>query len=161
MIFICPDGALDLQPLARFLWRAPAIPERLVLVRLLTEMVPRVAEGRRVQLEEHDQGVCLVTLLSGYDDEPDVPNLLQHVSSLRNRLPQALYCVAHSVPAGVPGQGMVGWRRRLHALLAKLTVPPERYLNLPCDRTLIIDRAGTVWSRPSSPEVAFSIGCRA
>lgn len=160
IIFICPDGALDLQPLAHFLWRAPAIPERVVLVRLLTEMVPHVAAGRRVQMEEHDHGVCLVTLLSGYDDAPDIPNLLQRVSSLSDHLPQALYCVACSVPTRVHGQEVVGWRRRLHALLAKLTVPTESYLNLPIDRTLIIDRAGTVWSAPSSPEIAFAMGRR-
>jgi KUP system potassium uptake protein len=114
--------------------------ERVLLVRVVTEHIPRVAPMDRTAVRSLGSGFWQVDVHFGFAETPDVPRALcaaaipgppldpQTVSFFTGR--------AHIEP--LPEGGMVRWRERLYAALAHVATRQTEFFHIPLDRVIEI-----------------------
>lgn len=112
--------------------------ERVVLLTVATEEVPRVPEEERVEIERFDDRFSRVLLRYGYMEEPDVPAALKSI-----RPPQIELSSRPTFFLGKEGiipsrrrRGMALWRERLFAWMSRNTPSALFSFCLPPDQTI-------------------------
>ena len=112
------------------------VSERVILLTVETTDRPHVPPEESLQIERLRAGFWRVIAEVGYQDNPDVPRLLEASPELELDPAETSYYVNHVtlIPGG--GTGMAGWRRRLFAVLYRNANPATRYFNLPVDRVV-------------------------
>lgn len=140
VVVASPELHFDAGTLVRYMASVGGLPKDVLLVRLRTEFVPHVP--RRNQIEAAAlgdvEGLQIVTLRLGYDDDVDLPRALSANPSTRDLAEQAVYCIS-TKPLAIDSQApMSAWRRWLFAALARHCPPTTEYLRLPRDRTVTV-----------------------
>ena len=69
--------------LLRYLTQTSALPEKLVILSVLTADVPEVEEAERVEIHGMGHGVYRVTAHTGFMETPDVPQILAQARQTR------------------------------------------------------------------------------
>jgi KUP system potassium uptake protein len=114
------------------------VHQHVILLTLKTTGAPHVPEQERLTIERLRLGFVTITARLGYQDAPDVPEVLRLArrEGLDVDVDNASYYVNHVslIPNG--GVGMAGWRKQLFALLYKNSTPAARYFEIPPDRVL-------------------------
>ncbi len=115
--------------------------EHVVVVSVETVGVPFVPEDERVVLDDlhiPDDGVSLVKLRYGFQDEPNVPNALR--GSTNDGVPidvdGATYFLSRVTIAPTRGGGMAPWRKRLFTLLNRNAAGRVQYFCLPDEQVV-------------------------
>jgi KUP system potassium uptake protein len=116
-----------------------------VIVSIQTLNVPHVPEADQVIIDDlgyKDDGISHVTARVGFQDEHDVPRILELARERgleRDCDPvTASYFVSRMtiVPTGAPG--MASWRKKLFVAIARNSANPVVYFALPDDRTVVM-----------------------
>jgi KUP system potassium uptake protein len=114
--------------------------ERVLLVRVVTEHIPRVAPAERAAVRSLGSGFWQVDLHFGFAETPDVPRVLCGATIPGPPLdPQAVSFFtgrAHIEP--LPEGGMAHWRERLYAALAHVATRQTEFFHIPLDRVIEI-----------------------
>ncbi|MDQ3631550.1 MAG: potassium transporter Kup, partial [Actinomycetota bacterium] len=92
--------------------------EHVVVVSVTTAGVPHVPEKERVEVDDlliPDDGIALVKLRYGFQDEPNVPAELRRADAhgLHVDVDQATYFLSRVTIAPTGSRGMARWRKRL------------------------------------------------
>ncbi|MEU3644864.1 potassium transporter Kup [Lentzea sp. NPDC034063] len=119
--------------------------ERVVIVSIETEPVPRVPLERRVQVDElgyADDGIVYVSARFGYMETPDVPAALALLDPAQTEgaldLGQARYFLSKIELQRGPKRTMAGWRKRLFVATSYITADAAEHFGLPRERTVIM-----------------------
>lgn len=119
--------------------------ERVVIVSIETEPVPRVAEERRVEVDRlgiADDGIIHVCARFGYMETPDVPAALALVDPVMTEggldLEQARYFLSKIELRRGRSRTMAGWRKRLFVATSYITADAAEHFGLPRERTVIM-----------------------
>ena len=116
-----------------------------VVVSIETLRVPHVAEAEQVVIDNlgyEDDGISHVTARIGFQDDTDVPRILELAIDQgleRDCDPDtAKYFVSRMTIVPTDAPGMSGVRKRLFLAIARNASDPVLYFHLPVDRTLVM-----------------------
>ncbi|MEO9065451.1 MAG: KUP/HAK/KT family potassium transporter, partial [Burkholderiaceae bacterium] len=118
------------EALALNLKHNSVVHERVVLLTVTTERVPRVAEEARLSTEELTCGFSRVELKFGFAEKPNVPaTLITHAEALDFDATTASYFLGRETPVPSLHPELPGWQERIYAFLAHNAVrAPDYYL---------------------------------
>jgi KUP system potassium uptake protein len=125
-----------LQQLAR---HAGVLHEKIILLTVVVEPVPKIDVNERVELTELDLGFCRVVLRYGFMQGPNIPSDLANCEALklRERLDTVHYFVGHvNLLAGRKRHGMARWRDQLFVFMASNTEDATAAYQLPVAQTM-------------------------
>ncbi|MDO5052511.1 MAG: KUP/HAK/KT family potassium transporter [Pseudoclavibacter sp.] len=114
--------------------------ERVLIVRIRTEEVPRVPDGQRVSVQSYREcpsGIVHLTIRFGFLERADVPAALREA---RERLGDERLDVDHAIylltRLRIRSESPAPARRRLFLALARLSGTGSRRFHLPAERTV-------------------------
>jgi KUP system potassium uptake protein len=119
--------------------------ERVVIMSIETDPVPRVAPRERIVIDDlgyaHD-GITHVSAHFGYMELPDVPGALASLEPAETEgrldLEDASYFLSKIELQAGDEPTMATWRKRLFIATSYIAADPGEYFNLPRDRTVIM-----------------------
>jgi KUP system potassium uptake protein len=114
--------------------------EKVLIVSVVTESVPRVLPARRSEARDLGHGVHQVLLRYGFMEDPDVPaGLLQgpanHVTAPAD---PTTYILGTEFLVVSDRPGMARWREHLFARLSRNATNAADYFSLPGDCTITV-----------------------
>jgi KUP system potassium uptake protein len=120
--------------------------EKVLMVSVEYATVPRVSDSERFIVETLGSGLFKirhVTIVSGYRDDTDVPNLLQlaRKRGLLERnldLEHASYFLSRITISATRREGMSRWRKLLFVTMARNAASPIDTFHLPVERTAAV-----------------------
>jgi len=119
--------------------------ERVVVVSIETEPVPRVPLDRRIEVDDlgyGDDGIIHVSARFGYMETPDVPAALALLDASRTEgeldLDQARYFLSKIELRRGAAPTMAAWRKRLFVATSHITADAAEHFGLPRERTVIM-----------------------
>ena len=115
--------------------------EHVVVVSVETAGVPYVPEEERIEVDDlliPDDGIALVKLRYGFEDEPDVPAALRQAEAhgLHVDVENASYFLSRITIAPTRSRGMARWRKRLFTAMSRNAAGRVQYFCLPDDRVV-------------------------
>ncbi|MCL1600024.1 MAG: potassium transporter Kup [Actinomycetia bacterium] len=114
--------------------------ERVVVLSVLTVTEPRVPVSGRATVWPLGRGFFQVVLRFGFMEEPDVPKALRGIigGDLRFDPSDTFWVLGRETVLATKRPGMMIWREKLFALMARNASLPSRYFHLPPDRSIEI-----------------------
>jgi KUP system potassium uptake protein len=119
--------------------------ERVVIVAIVTEPVPRVADSERVIVDDlgyANDGIVHVTARFGYMEAPEIPRALELLDPAategRLDLDGASYYLSKIELQCGPAPTLARWRKRLFIATSHITADAAEHFGLPRDRTVIM-----------------------
>ena len=121
--------------------------EKVVLVSVVTEEIPQVAEADRVQLKELGHGFWQVVAHYGFMESPNVPEMLRSLEARGARdamglgglivkpMETTFYLGRETLLPGGPAP-LARWRKTLFILMARNAQPATQFFNLPPNRVV-------------------------
>ena len=124
-------------PLLNILRHNHTLHERIVVVTVLTEHVPRVLPARREEVTKLDSGFVQIILRFGFLERPDVPSALANIvhPTIGFDWTDTDFFVGRETISATTRPGMAIWRERLFARMARNAAAADEYFDLPPDRT--------------------------
>jgi KUP system potassium uptake protein len=138
-VLVFPVGRLDASAFIRFLLHAKGLPEQVLLVRPHVAFVPHLPVTQRTELTALGDGMQLVDIRYGFDDEPDVPKALGELARLELDPSKTRYYVVDDRAAAASVKGLSRWRTWLFAVMSAACMPAAEYFHLPPDATTEIE----------------------
>jgi KUP system potassium uptake protein len=120
------------------------VHESVVIVSIIVERVPHVADARRASIDDlgyADDGIVHVTARYGFMDTIDVPRMLRRSAKRMEGqvdLDAISYFISRITIVPTRAPGMALWRKRLFIVLARNAANPVVYFGLPVDRTVVM-----------------------
>jgi KUP system potassium uptake protein len=112
--------------------------ERVIVLTIITEDVPRVPRADRIRLETVRTDIHRIIAHYGFMEQPNVPALLAQCSSLGLQFNPAetTYFVSRETIVPHRGRGMARWRRRLFGALSRNAQPVTAFFQLTPNRVV-------------------------
>ena len=113
--------------------------ERVVLLALANEDVPRIADKERTEVEVLEpQRIYRVVLHYGFMEDPDMMHALNLLErhGLRFELADTTFFLGKSTITRARKRGLFTWRRELFRWMQRNAPSAVEYLNLPADRVI-------------------------
>jgi KUP system potassium uptake protein len=116
--------------------------ERVLMLSVRTDPVPKVDESGRLQVKQTSEGFWEVTGHYGFMEAPDVPDLLRRCAGLGLEVDPELvtYYLGRVVLRTRRGGVMPYWAKRLFAFLYHNERPVTSFFNLPANRVVELGR---------------------
>ena len=131
-VFLARDDKGAPPTLVHYVKHSHALHERVILLTMKTERVPRVADAERVVLEDLGGGFIRVEARYGFMESPTVGRVLE--ACQQQGLPvvpaEATVFVGHSSVQPTGKAKMALWRKRLFALMNRNARPAALYYGL-------------------------------
>jgi len=117
-----------------------ALPERLVILSVLTSDVPEIDESQRVEVKGIGHGVYRVIAHYGFMEAPDIPQIMSNIKAkgLNINLDEVTYFVGRISLVRDPKRSMPRWRRFLFMFMLRNSLSGSSYLNIPPSRVMEI-----------------------
>jgi KUP system potassium uptake protein len=114
--------------------------ERIIVVSVLTDHVPRVRPRNRAEIIECGDGICSIVLHYGFLEDPDIPKGLREGDALDMGLDidSATFFVSHEALRVTELAGMAQWREHLFNLIHRNSSSAAEYFCIPADRLMIV-----------------------
>jgi KUP system potassium uptake protein len=111
--------------------------ERVVLLHVLAERVPRIAESERVVVMALPHGFRHVTLRFGFAEKPDVPAALRlHCKEIGFAPDEASYFLGNEVPVPSMHPELSPWQEKIFIFLTRNAVRAPDYFLIPPPRVI-------------------------
>jgi KUP system potassium uptake protein len=126
--------------LLRYLNQTRALPEKLVILSILTTDVPVVKESERLDIAGLGHGLYRVTAHTGFMETPDVPQILAQVrrQGVDIDLNQVTYYLGRITLVPAPRRSLSRWRRFIFAFMLRNAFSRSAYLGIPTSQVLEI-----------------------
>jgi KUP system potassium uptake protein len=134
-VFLYPLGEVDLGAFVRFIARQRALPERVLLVRVVTSHDAHVPPERQAQSSPLGRGLFLTTIRFGLADRPDVPAALAASGETLAEEPPVTWFVGDERLGPETLRALSAWQRWLFSLMLRGGAPAARWYGLPEGRT--------------------------
>jgi KUP system potassium uptake protein len=138
-VFMYGDPEGTPPALLRALEHFGALHERVVLLHVLTEEIPRVPPADRSQVEKVDEGCYRIGLRYGFMEDPDVPADLANVrlDGLELDPMRTTYFLGReTVLAAQHRAGMATWREVVFGFMSRNARAATSFFRLPPDRVV-------------------------
>ncbi|MBI1875241.1 MAG: potassium transporter Kup [Acidobacteria bacterium] len=137
-VFMVGNPAGTPFPLLHNLRHNKVLHEQVVLLTILTEELPHVADKDRVRIDALGQRFYRVTVHSGFMEDTSVPELLAGIdeAGLKIDLEQTTYFLGRETLIATSRPGMAVWRERLFAFMSRNAVPATAFFRLPPERVV-------------------------
>ncbi len=134
-------GRLEQTPpaLQQLVRHTGVLHEKIILLTVVVEPVPKIPLSERVELTGLDLGFCRVVLRYGFMQGPNVPSDLATSEGLelRDRLDMVHYFIGHvDLLAGRKRHGMASWRDQLFVFMASNTEDVTAAYHIPVAQTM-------------------------
>jgi KUP system potassium uptake protein len=132
-----PEGTP--QALLHTLQHFGAVPERVVILSVITAEVPRLEDEQRREAKELGEGFYRILLRYGFMEDPDVVHDLESVSiaGVDLDLRQATFFLGRETVIASEGTvGMTLWREHLFGFMARNARMASSFFHLPPDRVV-------------------------
>ena len=112
--------------------------ERVILLTVVTNDVPHVAEDERVEVEPLGQGFYRHTIHYGFMEEPDVPGVLAAGARRTQSIDveHTTFFLGVETLISTEREGMPRWRERLFALMSRNAVRATTFFRIPPERVV-------------------------
>jgi KUP system potassium uptake protein len=110
--------------------------DRLIVLHVVTENVPRIHPVKRTSTTDHGDGITEVELHYGYMERPDVATDLTLHAGVDQR--DTTYFLGRESLVVTPREGMASWREHLFAFIRRNATSAAAYFQLPIDRVIEI-----------------------
>jgi len=111
--------------------------ERIVLLTVITERVPYVADAERMTLEPLEKGFMEMTLHFGFAEAPDVPTALEaHRAEFPIDINETSFFLGRETPVPTMHPDLPPWRERLYAFMTRNAVSATSYFQIPPKRVV-------------------------
>lgn len=142
-VFMSGDESVIPPILLRHVQRNQVLHKQVVLVTVIIEDTPRVWSSDRAQIKDLNHGVFQVLLRFGFMQDPDVPKMLRSMPrqsdsplDLEN-LEDVTYFVGDEIlMPSVERPGMLLWREKLFAFMARNATQPTPFYGLPPEQVI-------------------------
>jgi len=114
------------------------IHERVIMLTIVTDDIPRVEIDNRLEIETLDEGFHRVIAHYGFMDEPQVPKLLKQCGEqgLKVRAEEATFFLSRETIVATHQPGMAIWRDKLFAFMARNAGSPTTFFHIPPNRVV-------------------------
>jgi KUP system potassium uptake protein len=115
-----------------------AVHEQMVFFTVLAERVPRVEAGKRVSVEPLGKGCFRVIARYGFLEQPNIPRAVTQCKQQGAAIDAsaAVYVLSPETILASPRPGMMLWREKLFAFMARNAARPSGFYRLPPGRVL-------------------------
>ncbi|HET9094994.1 MAG TPA: KUP/HAK/KT family potassium transporter, partial [Solirubrobacteraceae bacterium] len=145
-VFLNPTGATTPLALRSLVEHTHSVPERLLIVSVLSRSVPHVPRDRLFSVKRIGPGRCPamhIVVRTGYRDRTSIPALLQLARKLgyleRNLdLEGATYFISRMTITESDEPDLARWRKKLFLLMARNAASPIDHFGLPIERTVLM-----------------------
>jgi len=112
--------------------------ERVVLLTVLTEEKPHVAEQNRIEVIPRRHGVYRIVLRYGYMENPDIPKALSAVQApgLEFKPMETTYFLGRETLLATKNPGMAIWREHLFSWMSRNALSAAYFFDLPPNRVV-------------------------
>ncbi len=138
-IYLSADATSVPTTLLHNLKHNKVLHERVVLLALANEDVPRIADKERTEVEVLEpQRIYRVVLHYGFMEDPDMMHALHLLErhGLRFELADTTFFLGKSTITPARKRGLFTWRRELFRWMQRNAPSAVEYLNLPADRVI-------------------------
>ena len=110
----------------------------MLLIRVTTDNIPRVAGPDRIKARDLGQGFWQIDAHFGFAQSPNLPRELRRakIPGLDLDLDNISYFVGRANVKSTPRPGMARWRERLYIALARLATRPNEFFRMPADQVI-------------------------
>ena len=146
-VFMTSDTTGAPPVLLHHLKHNKVLHEKVVLVSVVTEEIPQVADRDRVVLKDLGHGFWQVIAHYGFMESPDVPEMLRSLEARGARdamglgglivkpMETTFYLGRETLLPGGPGP-LARWRKALFILMARNALPATQFFSLPPNRVV-------------------------
>ncbi len=126
--------------LLHYVTQTRALPEKLVILSVLTTDVPEVDERTRTEITDMGHGVYRVTANYGFMESPDIPQVMSQLRSrgLKINLDEMTYYVGRISLLPAQKTNMSRWRRFLFIFMFRNSLNGAAYLHIPPSKVMEI-----------------------
>jgi KUP system potassium uptake protein len=111
--------------------------ERVVILTVITERVPSVADGERVELQDLGRGIWRMTVRFGFAERPALPAVLaENAAKFPIDLAETSFFVGRELPVPSLQPGIAIWREKLYAFMTRNAVAAWDYFRIPPKRVI-------------------------
>ena len=111
--------------------------ERVVLLTVVTERVPRVLEVERVGVEDLGKQISRVTVRFGFAEHPALPPVLAtHAKELSIELEDTSFFLGRETPVPTTRPDLALWREKLFIFMTRNAVSASEYFQIPPRRVV-------------------------
>jgi KUP system potassium uptake protein len=139
-VFLARDDQGAPPALVHYVNHSHALHERVLLLTMKTERVPRILEAERISVRDLGDGFIRVEARYGFMESPSVDSVLD--SCAEHRVPgipaEATVFVGHSSVQTTGSAKMAGWRKALFAVMNRNAQPAALYYGLTADQVVEI-----------------------
>jgi KUP system potassium uptake protein len=122
--------------------------KHVVILSVVTERQPHVPENEQLVFDDlghSDDGITHLTARFGFQDEPNVPNVLRRAAQHPDageihglNVDQVSYFLSRMTIIRTGAPGMRQWRKKLFLTMSNNAASPVAYFGLPSDRCVIM-----------------------
>jgi KUP system potassium uptake protein len=137
-VFLTTQTELVPVTLLRNLKHNKVLHRAVLLVRVVTENIPRVAGTDRIKARELGSGFWQIEAHFGFAQTPNVPRELARteIPGLELDPNQLSFFVGRTNVKSSPRPGMARWRERLYSGLVRIATRPTEFFRIPPDRVI-------------------------
>jgi len=111
--------------------------ERVVLLTVITERIPYVAEAERMTLVPLDKGFTQMALHFGFAEAPDVPAALEaNRAKFAIDMAETSFFLGRETPVPTVSPELAVWREKLYAFMTRNAVSAPDYYQIPPKRVV-------------------------
>ncbi len=114
--------------------------ERVILLSILAQDIPRVSPKERLQLEDLGQGVFRLTVWYGFMETPKVPEImaLAGKQGLKIDLSTTTFFLGRESLFITGKSKMASWRKIIFSAMSRNAMNPTNFFGIPPDRVIEI-----------------------
>jgi len=135
-VFMTPNPGATPPALVHNLAHNKVLHEQVIFLTVLTQEVPVVPPGDRVQVQPLGNGFYWVTARYGFMQDPSVPDVLERLRAhgLEVRLEASTFFLGRETLIPTERPGMARWREHLFALMARNAQRATAFFRIPPDQ---------------------------
>jgi len=110
--------------------------EQVICLTVMTEEIPYVRKGQRVEMETIGSGFYTVKVRYGFMQDPDIPQVLEQLKGygLEVALEATTYFLGRETILATDLPGMVRWREQLFAFMSENALRATAYFRIPTEQ---------------------------
>ena len=115
-----------------------ALHERVIVLSIVTEQIPRVETENRIDIVEIGDGLYRLVGHYGFLEDPNIPELFEVAATkgLAIDMAEVTYFLGREALRVTQAPGMARWREHLFAFMSRNATPAANYFSLPMDQTI-------------------------
>ena len=135
-VFMVPNTTIVPTALLHNLKHNKVLHERVVLMQVLTEDVPTVPDGQRLEIRHLEHNFHAIAVRYGFMDEPNIPRALAQLRVMQfrfNLLETSFFIGREKVVVGKQ-RGFWRWRKQLFVFMHRTMLNATEYFRIPTNR---------------------------